>query len=135
MTMARTFSVLLWLGMGLTAQAADNKSGATDMALERARINQQRVWLESNFSKREQGCYARFAVSDCLSQVRRERRIGMDALRQQEVVLNNLDRQARAQNELDRIGLNKLPEQQQDLTQQRQPPLEKAPQRPIGSEQ
>lgn len=110
MTTARFFSVLLGLCVGLAVQAADDKSASRDMALERARIDQQRAGLESNFSKVQQGCYARFAVSDCLSQARRERRIGLDELRRQEVTLNNLERQAMARAELDRIARNTSPE-------------------------
>ena len=134
MTTARIFCGLLWLCLGLSVQAADDKSGA-DMARERARIDQQRELLESNFSKVQRGCYARFAVSDCLIHARRERRIGLDELRRQEVVLNNLDRQAMAQAELDRIGRNTSPERQQELTEQRQQALENAQQRQARSEQ
>ena len=137
MTTAGTFHVLLWLWlcMGLAAQAADNNSGTTDLALERASIIQQRGLLELNFSKLQKGCYARFVVSDCLSQARRERRIGLDELRHQELVLNNLDRHALAQAELDRIAGNVTSERQLELTQKRQQALEGTQQRQIRSEQ
>lgn len=110
MKMARVFYILLWFCTGLGAQAEDSTPAAVDMSVVRDRINQQRGLIESDFSKQQQACYARFAVSDCLRQTRRERRVILDELRRQEVVLNQRDRQAKAQAELDRISRNVSPE-------------------------
>ncbi len=77
-----------------------------DVAIERKRIATERINHETAYLKAEQACYARFAVSDCVRQARQDRRVALDALRRQELVLNDLDRKTRALATLERIRKN-----------------------------
>ena len=60
---------------------------------ERQRIFGERAKV---FGSSEKACYDRFAVSDCLSRVCVERHDVLSELRLQELVLNDLERQAKA---------------------------------------
>jgi colicin import membrane protein len=133
-----TSRILLWLVMMVMSAAGcaqDNNPVALNAVVERARIAQQRADFEAVFVQKQQGCYARFAVSDCLSRAKRERRVALDELRRQEVVLNDLDRQAKALAELDRIQGNFSPEHQQELELQRQQALQSAQDRQRRSDE
>lgn len=123
MKTSRIFLCLVWLTMGVTGYAQDDSSRPTNALLEHARITQQRTAYEAVFLKAQQACYERFAVSDCVSRARRERRVALDELRRQEVALNQLDRQAKALAELDRIQGNVSAERQQELELRRQQAL------------
>lgn len=134
----RTSHILFWLvlmTMSAMGCAQDNNSVPLDALLERARITRQRADYEAVFVQKQQSCYARFAVSDCLSRARRERRISLDELRLQEVVLNDLDRQAKALTALDRTQRNFSPEHQQALALQRQQALLSAQERQRRSDE
>ena len=113
----------VWLGMSVVVHAADDVGASLNVLVERTRIIQQRVQFEAIFEKKQQGCYERFAVSDCLRQARRERRMALDELRHQEVILNDLERQSAAAAELNRIQDNLSPERQKELDLQRQQAL------------
>lgn len=133
-----TFHVSLWLvliSMSAMGCAQDSSAVPLNALVERARITQQRADFEVVFVQKQQGCYARFAVSDCLSRARRERRDALDELRRQEVVLNDLDRQAKAMAELDRIQSNFSPERRQELEWQRQQALLNAQERGLRSDE
>ena len=58
---------------------------------------------EARFLALEQACYLRFAVNDCLQQVRADRRLVMDELRRKEVIINDLERQKKAAAQLELI--------------------------------
>jgi hypothetical protein len=89
-----------------------------DSAAERKLITAQRDAQESHFQQLQQGCYQRFAVNDCLIEVRRERRGVLDELRRREILLNDLERQSQAIDELNRIQANLSPERQEQTLQQ-----------------
>lgn len=129
MKISRIFLWLVSLSMSAMGYAQGSATVPLNISLERARITQQRAEFEAVFVQKQQGCYERFAVSDCLSRARRERRVALDELRRQEVVLNGLDRQAKALAELDRIQRNFSPERQQELELQRQQSLLNAQER------
>lgn len=86
---------------------------ALDAQAERQRIALERADHEAVFIKAERECYSRFAVSDCLRTARKERRLAMDELRRQELVLNDMDRQTKALEALKRIEANLAAQQQQ----------------------
>jgi hypothetical protein len=99
--------VVLMMGMSnLTVFAADNAPDAGNLATERSAINQLRSVAEAEAVHAQQGCYARFAVSDCLKKVRRDRRAVLDDLRRREVVLNDQERKAKAAATLERLQNN-----------------------------
>lgn len=122
------FRILVQLGLWIafTTQASDVADTTFDVTAQRARIAAQRAIHESNFSKAQQVCFDRFAVTDCLREARHVRRVAMDELRRQEVILNDLDRQTKAVAEINRIESNVTPERQQELAKERQQALQEA---------
>ena len=63
-------------------------------ARERVRIEAARSQAQQFFADEEAACYQRFAVNDCLREVRRKRRVALEALRREEIVLNDARRAA-----------------------------------------
>lgn len=63
---------------------------------ERLRIQNARRQVQAEAEQANAACYQKFAVSDCLRDVRAKNRPVLDALRRQEVILNDLERQAKA---------------------------------------
>ena len=70
------------------------------LSAERARVTQAREAANGRFAADETLCWQRFAVNDCLRQVRLQRRAALDQLRQQELALNEIERQRRAEQRL-----------------------------------
>lgn len=70
---------------------------------ERLRIQTSRLEYEALDQKAQAACYQRFAVTDCLRVARAKKRVVLDELRRQEVMLNDLDRQYKAAEALRRI--------------------------------
>jgi hypothetical protein len=81
-------------------------------ALERDQLQARRADYEVVFGKAEIACYQKFAVTDCLRTVKAERRVVMDELRRQEILLNDVERQTNAIAEIDRIQANNSPQTQ-----------------------
>ena len=78
------------------AQTLAPESAALDLGAERQRISAERAGHETVYLRAEALCYSRFAVSDCLRDARTERRLAMDELRRQELLLNDMERKAKA---------------------------------------
>lgn len=121
----------LWIGLLLSYQAlagAQNLAsdpGVLDPISERQRISAERVGHEALYQQAERLCYSRFAVSDCLRDARKERRLAMDDLRRQELLLNDMERQNKAIEALKRIDAKRATEQQttmQDGSETTNPP-------------
>ncbi len=85
---------------------------------ERVLVSAKRAEQESIFQRQQEACYQRFAVNDCLIQARRERREVLDELRRRDVLLNALERETRAIDEINRIASNLSPERQQQRAEQ-----------------
>ena len=90
--MNKTILIALLLGAAVPAAAQAPSSDAQ----ERARIDAERARAESEFAVREQACYAKFAVNDCIEAARQARRSVLSDLRRQEVALNDAERRRRA---------------------------------------
>jgi hypothetical protein len=118
--MKRVLSLFFVLGLSLLSGVCLGQEVVTplDPAAERKLISAQRAAQEAHFQQLQQGCYQRFAVNDCLIQVRRERRGVRDELRRREILLNDLERQSQAIDELNRIQANLSPERQEQTSQQ-----------------
>lgn len=86
-----------------TAQAS--MDDITQQQLQDTRRNE-----EARFQVLEQTCYTRFAVFDCLQQVRAQKRSVFDDLRRKEVALNDLERKKKAANQLEQIREKTSPE-------------------------
>lgn len=56
---------------------------------EQVRINEARNKTRAEFDQEDALCYQRFAVNDCLKEVRKRRRARLEELRRQEIVLND----------------------------------------------
>jgi len=95
--------VSCWLSGLAFAQTGQGVTASVDRDAERSRIRTERAFEESEFIKREAACYARFAVTDCLESLRSQRREKLDALRRQEVVLDDADRKQKAQERMLRL--------------------------------
>jgi hypothetical protein len=89
-----------------------------DPEAERQLVSVKRAEQETIYQQRQQICYQRFAVNDCLIQARRERREVFDELRRRDVLLNELERQTQAIDQINRIQANLSPERQQQLSDQ-----------------
>jgi hypothetical protein len=112
--MKRVSSFFFALGLSLLCGVCLGQDAVTalDPAAERELISAQRAEQDAHFQQLQQGCYQRFAVNDCLIQARHERRGVLDELRRREVLLNDLERQNQAIDELNRIQANLSPERQ-----------------------
>jgi colicin import membrane protein len=62
---------------------------------EQERIDKEREGLEAQYGSQEADCYKRFAVNDCLREVRAGKRVSTEALRRQELMLNDAQRKTR----------------------------------------
>lgn len=110
----KSLSLLCFLGLqvgvcsvALTgwAQAQDGAGlSGLDVASERERIAQARGVLERAEASAQTQCYRRFAVNDCLADVRRSYRAQRDELRRQENVLSEQQRRANAAQAHSRIS-------------------------------
>lgn len=58
---------------------------------------------EARFFAEEKTCYGRFAVNDCLRKVRAAKRVVLDELRRQQVLLNDLERRKQGKDQLEQI--------------------------------
>lgn len=103
--MKKLFSVLalLLLAVPTFAQVSDAATPSLDIDGELRRIQADRTRAEARFAGEDAACYARFAVTDCLREVRVRRREVLDALRRQEVAINAAERKRKAQEQIERI--------------------------------
>lgn len=97
-------SVLLLFTAAAFSQPTD--TGTTqqlDIEDERSRIQVDRARAEARYQTQEAACYGRFAVTDCLREIRMRRREALDNLRRQEFVLNDVERKRNALEQIVRI--------------------------------
>jgi colicin import membrane protein len=86
----KTFSVLILVLL------AAGPALAQDSGAERARIAAERTQVEARFREQDRACRARFAVTDCIDEAKRERVQALTDLRRQQLVLNDTERKRRA---------------------------------------
>lgn len=87
----------------LPAGSDHQSSAPQDMEAQRSRIQSARALEEAAFAQAQVECYQRFAVTDCLNTIRKHRRTTLDALRRQEVALNDQERKRKAQEQIEQI--------------------------------
>ena len=87
--------------------------------LTRQQIQEARSAEEARFSDQERVCYERFAVNDCLKQVRVKRRSALEDLRRQEVILNDLERRKKAANQIELIQEKSSPQKLEEANASR----------------
>lgn len=82
-------------GLGQAQEAAEQARAA-----ERSRIAQQRAAIAAQQASAEKACWQRFAVEDCLKDVRTQARQQLAPLRERELQINQEERQARTDERL-----------------------------------
>ena len=83
-----------------TAAPADDTALAPWLVQQRESMAQARAAAQARFAAAETECWQRFAVNACLREARFKRRAELDQLRQQELSLNEIERQRRTQQRL-----------------------------------
>ena len=98
------FLVLTFLAQVVTGQPT-SAPGQTPMDIEgeRRRIQAQRLQEAERHTRQEAACYARFAVSDCLSANRTQRRGVLDQLQKQESAIHDQERKEKASEQIQRV--------------------------------
>lgn len=76
---------------------------ATTVEQQRLHIHQMKAQQETRFAEEESACQAKFAVTDCVTDVRRRRRETMADLNRQEQSLNSRQRKAKGGDQLIRL--------------------------------
>ena len=95
--------LILLAGLGAVVLACAQQSASYDpemAARERVRIETERRQALERYGQEEADCYQRFAVNDCLSEVRKRRRVSLEELRRQDIILNDERRAAVAAEQL-----------------------------------
>ena len=85
-------------------EGADEAGFAAWLAEQRNDVAQQRSAANSAYDAQELVCWRRFAVNDCLRAARVQRRQQLDAAREQDLHLNDLERGRRADQRLRAIA-------------------------------
>jgi hypothetical protein len=80
----------------LVLAGAAARAEPPDVAAERQRIAAARTAAEQRYAQRERECRQRFVVTSCIEDAQRERRATLGALRREENVLDDGQRQAKA---------------------------------------
>ena len=110
----RWIGLALWLHLAAFAQSPEPLPPPVDHAVERqalrSKITEERARVEAQFKLDEAACYQRFAVSGCLLDLQKQRRLVLDKLRQQDNALNAAERQEKAQRQLKQINEKTAPE-------------------------
>ncbi|MFY7941373.1 MAG: hypothetical protein ACOVOX_10740 [Burkholderiaceae bacterium] len=91
MTRSACLALLLLLGAVTSLAHAQ-----LDAAAERTRIAQERSTADQRFLEQEKACAARFVVTSCVEAARKAHRDAIAPLRQQEILLDDAQRQERA---------------------------------------
>ena len=100
---------ILCIALMLQAQGATGQPTAAsgqapmDIEVELRRIQAERLQEAERHTRQEAACYARFAVSDCLSANRAQRREVLDQLQKQESAIHAQERKEKAYEQLQRV--------------------------------
>jgi len=112
--MKRYLSFFLIAFYFASASAQTSPERLTHQQIQKARSAE-----EAHFSDQERVCYERFAVNDCLKQVRVKRRSALENLRRQEVILNDLERRKKAADQLELIQEKSSPQKLEEANASR----------------
>lgn len=86
---------------------ADEAQFAAWLADQRSRVQSGQDAARKAYGEQEYVCWQRFAVNGCLHKARVERRAQLDALRTQELELNQIERDRRTRERLRTIEENR----------------------------
>jgi hypothetical protein len=118
MKLLRITAGLLLCGAAL-AQPAPPPEDEAFLQAERERIAQQRRQEEGRFALQEAACYQRFAVNDCLREVRVRRRAVLEDFRRQEVMISDIERKRRGADQIRRQEEKNSAQAQQEEAERR----------------
>ena len=96
----------LWIAVTASAMAepaASSDDVMTRIATERQHLQAERTAIEQTNDAMQRECWQRFAVNDCLREVRRKRHAALDPLRSRELELNAQERAWRTQQRDERL--------------------------------
>ncbi|MBP9734605.1 MAG: hypothetical protein KBD82_03005 [Rhodoferax sp.] len=79
------------------------------IAEQRQQIAKARAQQVLKQQEQERICYTKFAVTDCLRELRSQHRSVLNDLRRQEMILNDMDRQSKAVQALQRLESKSTP--------------------------
>jgi hypothetical protein len=90
-----------------------------DDPAQRARLREERAAADARFAQDKMACRAKFAVTDCIAKVTRERNARVADLRRQERVLDDAERQRRAAARQQELDERNSPQRQQEAADKR----------------
>ena len=96
-------ALLATVSLAAWSQSGPDAAFREHLAAERARIAAERTQVEARHAEAERNCYRRFAVNDCLNEVRAARRTALADLRRQDILLNDEERRRKAGEALQRL--------------------------------
>jgi colicin import membrane protein len=105
------------------------------IAKERDRLKRLEAQEDSRYKQESSACYQRFAVTDCLNEVRGRRRQTMEDLRRQEIALNEMERKQQGADQLKRTEEKSSEQNQLDEANRRAQAAEEHRERIERSEQ
>jgi pyruvate/2-oxoglutarate dehydrogenase complex dihydrolipoamide acyltransferase (E2) component len=97
-------------------------AGTQTEEAERADIEQSRREVEARYLAQEKSCYQKFAVSDCLLDIRAKRRVALEGLRKREVALHDVERRRLAEQQFQRTQEKVGEQAARDARAQTEPP-------------
>ena len=74
----------------------DDLNADSKQALELAELKQEKLSIESKFKTLEAACYKKFAVSNCLQEVKTEKLRALGDIKRRELAINDAKRQLKA---------------------------------------
>ena len=89
------FAALQAINTPATAQN-DAPNADSKLALELAELKQEKLSVESKFKTLEAACYKKFAVSNCLQEVKTEKLRALGDIKRRELAINDAKRQLKA---------------------------------------
>lgn len=106
--------LIFMLAIPLSVTAQPTSAYASELAriaAAREQLQQERQRVEQEQAQHMRDCWQRFAVNDCLRDVRRQKRVLLDPLRTQELSLNAQERMWLARERDERLGLKNAPQE------------------------
>ena len=120
--------IALWVVLALTPIARPwaqtlAATGSIDLDAERDRLTQQQKTVDERYEADRTLCYKKFAVQNCLDDARARRRIDNDDIRRQTATLNDIERQRRGTDELNKLDQKNSSTAEADAEARRQDAL------------
>ncbi len=97
------FLPMLAAGLAHAQTSSLDEGAPARMSAERQRLQAERSAIEQAHDRMQRDCWQRFAVNDCLREVRRRRFAALEPLRAQELELNAQERAWRTQQRDERL--------------------------------